>query len=186
MERALAGLRQVSERARQIASRELPALEVAATSALALGLLPPALAQLEQSLGPSPLQLSTGVPEQVLQSVLLGEVDLGLCSLPLEHRGLQVHWIGQLPCVAVLPPDDELAGHPVVPLRALGQRRLITMGNPYRLRHRLEHALGPTQQPALIETNASASAMALVRAGLGVTIALDIFGIARLEIEMLA
>src|SRR5450830_1314056 len=134
VERALAGLRQVGERARQIASRELPALEVAATSALALGLLPPALAHLEQGLGPSPLQLRTSVPEQVLQAVLGGEVDLGLCSLPLE------------------------------------QRRLITMGIPYRLRHRLEHALGPTQQPALIETNASASALALVQAGLGVAV----------------
>src|SRR5450830_1534388 len=150
VERALAGLRQVGERARQIASRELPALEVAATSALALGLLPPALAHLEQGLGPSPLQLRT--------------------SVPLEHRGLQVHWIGQLPCVAVLPADDELARLAVVPLQALGQRRLITMGNPYRLRHRLEHALGPTQQPALIETNASASALALVQAGLGVAV----------------
>jgi len=99
-----------------------------------------------------------------------GEVDRGLCSLPLEHRGLQVHWIGQLPCVAVLPADDELARLAVVPLQALGQRRLITMGNPYRLRHRLEHALGPTQQPALIETNASASALALVQAGLGVAV----------------
>ena len=38
------------------------------------------------------------------------------------------------------------------------------------MRHRLEHALGPTQQPALIETNASASAMALVRSGLGVAV----------------
>lgn len=170
VERALAGLRQVGERARQIASRELPALEVAATSALALGLLPPALAHLEQGLGPSPLQLRTSVPEQVLQAVLGGEVDLGLCSLPLEHRGLQVHWIGQLPCVAVLPADDELARLAVVPLQALGQRRLITMGNPYRLRHRLEHALGATQQPALIETNASASALALVQAGLGVAV----------------
>src|SRR5450830_1222469 len=157
VERALAGLRQVGERARQIASRELPALEVAATSALALGLLPPALAHLEQGLGPSPLQLRTSVPEQVLQAVLGGEVDLGLCSLPLEHRGLQVHWIGQLPCVAVLPADDELARLAVVPLQALG-------------RHRLEHALGPTQQPALIETNASASALALVQAGLGVAV----------------
>src|SRR5450830_689221 len=146
------------------------ALAVAATSALALGLLPPALAHLEQVLGPSPLQLRTSVPEQVLQAVLGGEVDLGLCSLPLEHRGLQVHWIGQLPCVAVLPADDELARLAVVPLQALGQRRLITMGNPYRLRHRLEHALGPTQQPALIETNASASALALVQAGLGVAV----------------
>src|SRR5450830_1933870 len=121
VERALAGLRQVGERARQIASRELPALEVAATSALALGLLPPALAHLEQGLGPSPLQLRTSVPEQVLQAVLGGEVDLGLCSLPLEHRGLQVHWIGQLPCVAVLPADDELARLAVVPLQALVQ-----------------------------------------------------------------
>ena len=80
-----------------------------------------------------------------------------------------------IPCVAVLPHDDPLAAHAVVPLAALAQRRLITMSNPFRLRRRLDATLAraghpPTQQAALIETNSSVNAQALARAGLGVAV----------------
>jgi len=62
-----------------------------------------------------------------------------------------------------------------VPLAALAQRRIVTMSNPFRLRHRLDAELAragrvPDRQAALIETNSSTSAQALVRAGLGVAV----------------
>jgi DNA-binding transcriptional LysR family regulator len=170
VDRALASLRQVRERAQQMARTEVPSLEVVATSALALGLLPGAVVELEHRLGPGPLQLRSSLPEHVLQSVLGGTADLGLSSLPLEHQGLQLHWIGQLPCVALLPSDDALANAEVVPLEALAKRRLITMSSRYRLRHRLDSAMGPSARATLIEANSSVAAQALVRAGLGVAV----------------
>jgi len=172
---ALAGLRQIRERAAAIAQGRPQPLLLAATSALAVGLLPQALAHLEAQRGPAPVQLRTAPPEQVLHAVLGGTAQLGACSLPLEHRGLQVHWIGQLPCLAVLAAGDELAALERVPLAALARRRLITMSNPFRLRHRLDAMLAQTapatgQRDALIETNSSMNALALVRAGLGVAV----------------
>ncbi|HSV46786.1 MAG TPA: LysR substrate-binding domain-containing protein, partial [Ramlibacter sp.] len=174
-ERALAGLRQIQVRAAEVGRGDAPPLLLAATSALAVGLLPQALKQVELASGPAPIQLRTATPEQVLHAVLSGAVQLGVCSLPLEHRGLQVHWIGQLACVAVLPQGDPLAAHAVVPLAALAQRRLITMSNPFRLRHRLDAELARAgrvsdRRAALIETNSSINAQALVRAGLGVAV----------------
>jgi DNA-binding transcriptional LysR family regulator len=174
-QRALAGLRELQIRAAEIARGEAQPLLLAATSALAVGLLPQALRRFEQQHAPAPVQLRSAAPEQVLHAVLTGAVQLGACSLPLEHRGLEVHWIGELPCVAVLPEGDELAALPTVPLAALAQRRLITMSNPYRLRHRLDADLAqagrvPDRRAALIETNASINAQALVRAGLGVAV----------------
>jgi DNA-binding transcriptional LysR family regulator len=174
-ERALAGLRQIHVRAAEIARGDAPPMLLAATSALAVGLLPTALKHVEAQTGPAPIQLRTGAPEQVLQAVLTGAVQLGACSLPLAHRGLKVHWIAQLPCVAVLPQRDPLARHTVVPLAALAQRRIVTMSNPFRLRHRLDAELArvgrePDRRAALIETNSSTSAQALVRAGLGVAV----------------
>ncbi len=131
--------------------------------------------RLEAQAGAAPIQLRSASPEQVVHAVLSGAVQLGASSLPLEHRGLDVHWIGEMPCVAVLPHDDPLAAHAVVPLAALAQRRLITMSNPSRLRRRLDATLAraghlPTQQSALIETNSSVNAQALARAGLGVAV----------------
>jgi DNA-binding transcriptional LysR family regulator len=174
-ERALASLRQIHVRAAEIARGDVAPLLLAATSALAVGLLPQALKRVEEATGAAPIRLRTAAPEQVLHAVLTGAVQLGVCSLPLAHHGLQVHWIAQLPCVAVLPQGDPLAQHTIVPLAALAQRRIVTMSNPFRLRHRLDAELAKAgrandRSAALIETNSSTSAQALVRAGLGVAV----------------
>lgn len=172
-ERALSALRQIHARAAEIARGDAQPMLLAATSALAIGLLPEALKSIEALHGPAPVQLRTASPEQVVHAVLSGAVQLGACSLPLEHRGLQVHWIGQLACVAVLREDDPLAALDRIPLAELAQRRLITMSNPFRLRNRLDAQLalaGSARREALIETNSSMNAQALVRAGLGVAV----------------
>ncbi len=175
-ERAIAGLRRISSRAREIASGHPPPLLISATSALAVGLLPQALQRLQASQALGAVQLRSVQPERVMQEVLGGSVHLGVSSLPLEHRGLDIHWIGELPCVAVLAESDPLAQQERVSVEALSTRRLLTLSNPYRLRNRLDAQLarashGPAlQRPPLIETNSSMNAQALVRAGLGVAI----------------
>ena len=83
-----------------------------------------------------------------MHAVLTGAAQLGVTSLPLEHRGPTVHWIGQAACVVALPENDPLAAHDVVPVSALAGRRLITMANPYRLRRRLTPRWPPTPPPA--------------------------------------
>lgn len=103
-----------------------------------------------------------------MHAVLSGAAQLGATSLPLEHRGLTVHWIGQAPCVVALPENDPAARHEVVPVAELAGRRVITMANPYRLRRRLDAALG--HAAGAIETNSSVNALAAVRAGLGVSV----------------
>jgi len=175
VDRALGSLQQIHLRAAEIARGDAQPLLLAATSALAVGLLPQALRRREAQGGSVPVQLRSASPEQVVHAVLSGAVQLGASSLPLEHRGLEVHWIGQMPCVAVLPQDDPLAAHEVVPLAMLAQRRIITMSNPFRLRRRLDATLAraghlPTRRDALIETNSSVNAQALARAGLGVAV----------------
>lgn len=175
VERALGGIRQIHQRAAEIARGDAQPLLLAATSALSVGLLPQALKRVETQTGAAPIQLRTASPEQVVHAVLTGAVQLGASSLPLEHRGLDVHWIAQLPCMAVLAQDDPLAANSTVPLADLAQRRIITMSNPFRLRHRLDAVLAragrpPEQRAALIETNSSVNAQALVRAGLGVAV----------------
>lgn len=174
-ERALASLRQIQARADGIARGDAQPLVLAATSALAVGLMPQALRRVESQAGARPVQLRTAAPEHVLHAVMTGAVQLGASSLPLAHQGLHVHWIGQLSCVAVLPQDDPLAAHDTVSLADLAQRRLITMSDPSRLRHRLDAVLAranasPERRDNLIETNSSINAQAMVRAGLGVAV----------------
>ena len=171
VERALTSLQQIRGRADEIARGQAQPLLMAATSALAAGLVPDALKRIEDRIGAARVQLRSASPERVVHAVLSGAAQLGATSLPLEHRGLTVHWIGQAPCVAALPEDDPVAQQAVVPVSALAGRRLITMANPYRLRRRLDAALAANGQTlGTLETNSSINALAAVRAGLGVSV----------------
>ncbi|MBD9419101.1 LysR family transcriptional regulator [Achromobacter sp. ACM04] len=171
VERALAGMQQIRSRADEIARGQAQPLLMAATSALAAGLVPDALKRIEDRVGAARIQLRSASPERVVHAVLSGAAQLGATSLPLEHRGLTVHWIGQAPCVVALPENDPLAQQAVVPVAALAGRRMITMANPYRLRRRLDAALAQNAQTlGAMETNSSVNALAAVRAGLGVSV----------------
>lgn len=171
VERALSSLQQIRGRAEEIARGQAQPLLLAATSALAAGLVPDALKRIEAQSGAARIQLRSASPERVVHAVLSGAAQLGATSLPLEHRGLTVHWIGQAPCVVALPENDPAARHDVVPVAELAGRRVITMANPYRLRRRLDAAMPPGGNPlGAIETNSSVNALAAVRAGLGVSV----------------
>ncbi|HXZ10153.1 MAG TPA: LysR family transcriptional regulator [Paraburkholderia sp.] len=172
VERTLASLRQVKVRAEQIARHAPPPLTIAATAALAAGLVPRALVLLDQDHPLESVHLRSAAPEQVVEAVLGGTVDMGVASLPLEHRGVRVHWIGEAACVAALRADDPLAQAPRIALSDFRERRLVTMQNPYRLRPRLDSAFAAAgvRTAGVIETNSSLNALGAVRAGLGLTV----------------
>lgn len=172
VEHVLTGLHQIQKRAGEIGRGETRPLRIAATSALAAGLVPVALARTNLAGAAQTIQLRSMPPEQVVHDVLSGAADIGVASLPLEHRGVVVHWIGQSACVAALRDDDPLARHDRLPLSAFAGRRIVTMQNPYRLRRRLDHAFAQADvTPAgLIETNSSMNALTAVRAGLGISV----------------
>ncbi|MDF3833185.1 LysR substrate-binding domain-containing protein [Cupriavidus basilensis] len=181
VEHALVGLQQIRARAAEIAREENRSLQVAATPALAAGLLPLALAGKQPdhatagtagSGHASHIHINSASPEKVVHSVLTGAAEIGLTSLPLEHRGVTVHWIGQAACVAAVRADDPLAARATIPLAACSGRRIVTMQNPYRLRRRLDEAFARAgvEPAALIDTNSSLNALTAVRAGLGIAV----------------
>jgi DNA-binding transcriptional LysR family regulator len=174
VEQTLAGLQQIRNRAAALARGEGRPLRIAATPALAAGLLPSALALAFRDglCAPDQVEIHSLSPEQVVHAVLTGAAEIGLNSLPLEHRGVTVHWIGQAACVAAVRADDPLAAHSTIALADCRERRMITMQNPYRLRRRVDEAFAHAGiRPAgVIDTNTSLNALTAVRAGLGVAV----------------
>lgn len=148
--------------------RKSPLL-IAATPSMASGLLPMALARLSVE---DAVQILSDSAEQTAHAIITAQAEIGISSLPLEHQGVQIHWIGQSRCVLALREDDPLARQQRVSLADLGSRKLITPYNPYRLRRRYEHALRKARVKPLdvIETNSSVNILACIRAGLGVAI----------------
>ncbi|WP_349970711.1 LysR family transcriptional regulator [Pseudomonas caspiana] len=172
VESALLGIRNIRQRALHIAQDENRQIKLVAIPALAAGLLPAALSRLPQPLQPQHIQLHSMSPENVVQAVLSKTMDLGAVSLPLEHRGLDIHWIGESPCVAVLPADSELARYDVLPMEVLAAHPLITMSNPFRFRRRIDKAFQDAggRMPHMLDTNTSLVAMQMARVGLGIAL----------------
>lgn len=170
VEPVLLGMQQIRASAAAIGRDGSRSLNVVATPSLAAGLLPAALAG-EPAL-PAQIHLHSAAPEKVVHAVLTGAAEVGVTSLPLEHRGVALHWIGEAGCVAALHADDPLATAAAVPLSACGSRTLVTMQNPYRVRQRFDEALAHAgvAVAARIDTNTSLNALALVRAGLGIAL----------------
>jgi len=169
VEHALISLRQVQLRVKEIAAEEEKPLVIAATPAMASGLLPVALAKVEIGV---PLQILSYSAEQTLNMVIEGRADIAISSLPLDHKNVHRHWIGRSRCVVVVSENDPLAQQNTISLQSLAARKIITLYNPYRLRHRFEDAMKKAKiQPRyVIETNSTATILACIHAGLGIAI----------------
>jgi DNA-binding transcriptional LysR family regulator len=172
VERLIVGLKHIRERAMAIAEGEPPAFEIAATSALSAGLVPLALASVAPEHLPRKIHLQSMSAEDVVRSVVARSADFGLSSLPVEHPGLELQWIGEAPCVAVVCADHPLAAREQVAMADLSGERIITMANPFRLRRRIDDALRRSglAPASLIDTNVTFTALAAARAGLGVAL----------------
>ncbi|MHA6645233.1 LysR family transcriptional regulator [Mesorhizobium sp. A623] len=172
VERHLASLTHIRERANAIGLDEPASLTIAATPSLAAAVLSQAIAAVAPGLIPRHLHVQALAAENVVQAVLARSADFGISSLPLEHPGLDVHWIADAPCVVALAADDPLAANDVVRLADLAERRIITLANPFRLRHRIDEAFGRAgvSPQRIIDVNASMTALTMVRAGLGAAI----------------
>ncbi|WP_426438777.1 LysR family transcriptional regulator [Bradyrhizobium genosp. P] len=172
VERLLLGLKHIRGRAAAIGAGALPVLSLAAIAALAGGVVPAALAAMDRALLPRQVHVQALSAENVVQSVLSQSVDFGLASLPVQHPGLDVQWVCEVPCVACLAADHPLAKRKVIRLKDLDGRRLLTMANPYRLRRRVEDAIERAgAAPAnIIDTNASLTAIAMAKQSLGIAI----------------
>lgn len=172
-ERIVNGVRRIQQHARRPEEIVQPPLLISATPALSLGIVAPALAHCQPALAASKIELLSVRPESVVSDVLHGMADIGVCSLPLDHQQICVHWVAEVVCKAVVPADHPLAALDIIPIAVLAQQRVIGMHNPHRLKQHIDAALQKTGAPGLqadIETNSSMNAQALVRAGLGVAI----------------
>ncbi|MFB9948501.1 LysR substrate-binding domain-containing protein [Rhizobium puerariae] len=168
----LSGLRTISERARTIETAQERPVELASIPAIAASVVPLALQDLARGRFPNHVHLQSIASENVVQAVAARTADVGIASLPLDNPGVDVHWIGEVPCVAVVAADDPLAGRDMLRPEDLQDRRLIASANPYRLRMRIDKALAEhsIEPGGVIDSNATYVSLSLARAGLGVAI----------------
>jgi DNA-binding transcriptional LysR family regulator len=168
----LAGLMAIGDSARGIAGADARPIEIASIPSIASSLIPRALSSLPAQIFPIHVHVNSTASENVLQAVVTRTADVGVASLPLDNPGVDVHWVGEVPCVAIVSIDDPLAQKARLMPQDLATRRLIASANPYRLRLRIDQAIGDygITPNGIIDSNATYVSLSLARAGLGIAI----------------
>ncbi|MGB6008879.1 LysR family transcriptional regulator [Castellaniella sp.] len=169
----LADLQQLESRVLGMRSGQVRPLRILATSDLAQGLLPDALARIDRfnPVFGRHLVLEEAVHEVTAQEILEGRADFALINLPIDTQGLRVHWCGQAPCLLALPAGHVLASQDAVRLDEVRNTDVITLLSRYRMRYHLTNSLvqATAGDPRRhIEVGSQQTALAMVRAGLGV------------------
>lgn len=171
----LVDLQQLEVRARDMRSGHVRPLQILASTDLARGLLPEALARMNR-FGPvfrQRLIVDEVVHETTAAEVLESRADFAFVSLPIAGDALHVHWCGQAPCQLALPNFHPLAAQEVIKLDDVRDTDVITLLGRYRMRYHLTHSLARAtagQTRRHIEVGSQRSAFAMVRAGLGVAL----------------
>jgi len=163
--RVIASIEGLAERTLSIAAGASRPIQVAATAAIATGLLPRALALYNPSRTVEEIRISNLLPNVVAQEVGAGRAEIGYSSMPLDVPGLQVLRLYAAQDVVALRRDDPLAKLDVIPLSAFSGRRMVTMLDPSRFQGRVANALRTAEiQPGpVIRVNVSYAALQFVR-----------------------
>jgi DNA-binding transcriptional LysR family regulator len=171
-ERFVSGIGHLRNRAKAIAGKEPEPIEIAATPAFASGIIPIALAELPERLLPHTINLRSMPAEAAVQSVFARTADFCVTSLPADQPGLDVQGFFEGRCVAAVAPHDPLAAKDVISIADLAGRTLVTMSNPFRLRHSIDEVLNAAgvRPSRIIATNAANNAVQVASLGLGVAI----------------
>jgi DNA-binding transcriptional LysR family regulator len=163
--RLLMSFTELAARAKTIAAGKGRILQIVTTSAIGIGLIPAAMAELKNVELPHETHLGQFLPSIVAQEVRVGRAEIGFSSLPLDTPGLEVLRLYSAPNVIALRDDDPLASLDVVPLSALSGRRLATLLDPLRFQMHIARALTArgVETGPVIRTNIAYGALQIVR-----------------------
>lgn len=172
VQRIVAGLRQIGQRAEAIRTEKIASIDIAATPTMAAGLLGPALMALGEDL-PQQVNVQTMNAEHVIRALRSRTADFGLAADPIDHAGIVRHVVCESHLVGVVAAGSPLAeAGRRLELSIFTDQRLITVGNAFRIRSTIDQALraqGITP-PSEFTTNTSLNAVMAARAGLGVAL----------------
>jgi DNA-binding transcriptional LysR family regulator len=172
VQRVVAGLRQIGQRAEAIRTERVASIDIAATPTMAAGLTGPALMALAEDL-PHQVNVQTMNAEHVIRALRSRTADFGIAANPIDHAGLVRHVVCQSRLVGVVAESSPLArALDPLSMSVFAEQRLITVGNAFRIRHTIDQVLQKLQiaPPSEFATNTSLNAVMAARAGLGVAI----------------
>lgn len=172
-EQVVSGAARIESAAEEIRGLGMGRLEICALPALDQHLLPPWLVQFRQQFPRVELRVRELRPAgAVAQAVLSGQADLGFAHMPCELPGLRVRMLLTDPLLLIAPSGHPLASRPVVDLRDAAGEDFIWVRDANDFEHPLMRAcrLSGFEPGIVCESGSAQGALALVEAGLGITL----------------
>lgn len=172
-EQVVSGAARIETAAEEIRGLGSGRLEICALPALDQYLLPPWLVQFRQQFPRVALRVRELRPAgAVARAVLSGQADLGFAHLPCDDDGLRVRNLLTDPLLLVTPTGHPLASRAVVDLREAAGEDFIWVRDASDYEHPLMRAcrLSGFEPGIVCESGSAQGALALVEAGLGVTL----------------
>lgn len=172
----LGNIQQLEARAHDLRAGLVRPMRILAASDLARGLLPRALAHAERT---TPVFHHKLIIEEVPHEAGASQIrecrpDFALINMPIDFEDMKMHWCGQAPCMLALPASHALAGKSQVRLEDIVNTDVISLLDSYRMRHHLISSLvraTADKSRRHIQVGHQGTALAMVRAGLGVALA---------------
>jgi DNA-binding transcriptional LysR family regulator len=181
---AIAGLQRLAEDLREMRTG---LLSVAATTALANGLLAEAVQQFRARRPRVRVAMHTVLNHEVVELVAEHRVDLGLVLIPAEDSDTLARDLCATDLVCVAPPGHPLTRHASVGPAELQHWPLISFSQHLPIGALIEAAYGRQnlRRTIAVTVTQSATACSLVRDGVGVAV-VDAFSVANLATDGLA
>lgn len=172
VERAFIGVEKIAQRAEDIRNFRTGHLRIAASPALALGLLPAVMREFRAAFDAVTISVQVLASPAVAEWVASGPVDVGLAALPITQEGVVIRPFPAVPAVCMVPPNHPLARKPFLTPKELTRENVISLGPDSLLRTSIDRSFDSTGVPhsSSVETSMSAHAALLVAEGLGITI----------------
>jgi DNA-binding transcriptional LysR family regulator len=171
-ERTLAELAGIMDTARGLGSRSAGRVVVAALPSVASSFLPEAIASFRKDFPHIDVVLRDGLGGQISELLRSGDVDFGVTGEAASDAELHFTVLGSDEMMAVVRPGHALQGEKRITLDMLVVHPLILMSRGSSVRRLVDNAFAerghlvmPVQEPVYMAT-----ALAMVRAGLGVAL----------------
>lgn len=179
--RALEGIDNLDDVARQISREHSEVLRVFAPTYVAHSFLPEALARLAAHLPELRVAVEIVGRNSIGSWVSFHPFDIGVTTLPFDRPAITVQPFAQVETVVVLPLDHRLSRKRRVVVGDLDGERLVTLGRNTPMRQRLDgmFARAGIAPNVIVETSSSNSACELVAQGLGITVVDSIVALPR-------
>lgn len=137
----LGAFQRAAARAADIQQDRAHSYSIATISAVGNSIIPRALGLMDPDLLPDRMRISVLSAEDVEQTVLSRQADVGFSNPPLDHPGLDVLGLYSAPCVMAVAQDHPLAGRERVSIKEMNGKTLVTMGSQFRFRRLVMEAL---------------------------------------------